>query len=59
MAGMKALIREARIFPEPSSSAPLAALLAGRETDRLGEKVVLVVSGGNVSQKLLGQVLTS
>ena len=56
---MKLLIREARIFPEPSSAAPLAALIAGRETDGLGDKVVLVVSGGNVSQKLLGQILTS
>jgi len=56
---MKLLIREARIFPEPSSAAPLAALIAGREMDKLGEKVVLVVSGGNVSQKLLGQILTS
>ena len=56
---MKILIREARIFPEPSSAAPLAALLAGRDTDKLGKRVVLIVSGGNVSQKLLGQILTS
>jgi threonine dehydratase len=56
---MKILIREARIFPEPSSAAPLAALLAGRDTDKLGKRVVLIVSGGNVSQKLLGQILTA
>lgn len=56
---MKVMVREARIFPEPSACAPLAALLAGRDVDRLGKKVVLVVSGGNVSQKLLGQILTS
>jgi len=56
---MKTLIREARIFPEPSSAAALAALMAGRDVDRLGGKVVLVISGGNVSQKLLAQILTS
>lgn len=56
---MRMTIKEARIFPEPSGAAPLAALLAGRGVDGLGEKVVLVVSGGNVSQKLLGEILTS
>jgi threonine dehydratase len=56
---MKLMVKEARIFPEPSGVAPLAALLAGRGTGALGESVVLVVSGGNVSQKLLGQILTS
>jgi threonine dehydratase len=56
---MRILIREARIFPEPSSAAPLAALLSGRDTVKLGKRVVLVVSGGNVSQKLLGQILNS
>jgi threonine dehydratase len=33
-------------------------LLANRNVDRLGKKVVIVVSGGNVSQRLLAQVLT-
>jgi threonine dehydratase len=59
MAAMKRLVKEARIFPEPSASASLAALLAGRDTDRLGKKVVFVISGGNVSQKLLAQVLAA
>ncbi len=56
---MKLLIREARIFPEPSAAAPLAALLTGRDVERLGNKVVLVISGGNVSQKLLAQILSA
>jgi threonine dehydratase len=56
---MKVMIKSARVFPEPSGAASLAALLAGRDVDRLGKRVVLVVSGGNVSQKLLGQILTS
>ena len=55
--GMKAMIKGARVFPEPSGAAGLAALLAGRGVDRLGKKVVIVVSGGNVSQKLMARVL--
>jgi threonine dehydratase len=58
MGAMKAMIRGARVFPEPSGAAGLAAIMASRDVDRLGEKVVLVVSGGNVSQKLLAHVLT-
>lgn len=56
---MKSLIREARIFPEPSGAASLAPLLAARDVERLGKKVVLVISGGNVSQKLLAQILSA
>ncbi len=54
---MKVLIREAHIFPEPSGSAPLALLLAGRNTERLGDSLVLVVSGGNVSLDVLRRAL--
>lgn len=54
---MKMLIRDAHIFPEPSAAAPLAALIARKDVDRLGERVVLVISGGNVSLELLGRVL--
>jgi threonine dehydratase len=56
---MKLIIKDARVFPEPSGAAGIAALLAGRDIDRLGRRIVFVVSGGNVSQKLLGQILTS
>jgi threonine dehydratase len=56
---MKLIIKDARVFPEPSGAAGIAALLAGRDIDRLGKRIVFVVSGGNVSQKLLGQILTS
>lgn len=59
LAAMKIIVKEARIFPEPSAAASVAALLAGRNTDRLGKRIVFVISGGNVSQKLLAQVLTS
>jgi len=59
MSGMKMLVRDAHIFPEPSGAAPIAALLAGRDVDKLGEKVVLVISGGNVSLDLLSRTLSS
>ncbi len=59
LAAMKAIIRDARIFPEPSAASSVAALLAGRNTERLGNRIVFVISGGNVSQKLLAQVLAS
>lgn len=59
LAAMKAIIKDARIFPEPSAAASVASLLAGRDTGRLGNRIVFVISGGNVSQKLLAQVLAS
>ncbi len=54
---MKLLIREAHIFPEPSGAAPLALLASSKNLETLGERVVLVVSGGNVSLELLKQTL--
>jgi threonine dehydratase len=57
--GMKVLTRDAHIFPEPSGSAPAALLLANRDTAKLGKKVVLVVSGGNVSLNLLSKILNA
>jgi len=59
LAAMRLIMKEARIFLEPSAAASVAALLAGRDTDRLGKRVVFVISGGNVSQKLLAQILAS
>jgi len=54
----RAMIREARIFAEPSGATPLAPLLSGSSLS-IGRRVVLVVSGGNVSHKLLAKMLTS
>ena len=59
LAAMKLLIRETHIFPEPSGAAPAAVLLANRDVEKLGEKVVLVISGGNVSLDLLAKTLAS
>ena len=57
LAAMKQLVLEAHIFPEPSGSAPLAVLSKTEESRRLGDRVVLVISGGNVSLNLLSKLL--
>jgi threonine dehydratase len=56
--GVKLLAREAHIFPEPSGAAPAALLLSENDLERFGEKVVLVISGGNVSVDFLRQALS-
>jgi len=53
----RAMIREARIFAEPSGAIPLAPLLSSSSRS-IGRRVVLVVSGGNVSHELLAEMLT-
>ena len=58
LSAMKLLIQEAHIFPEPSGSAPLAVLSKPENRSRLGDRVVLVVSGGNVSLRLLNRLLS-
>jgi len=57
LSAMGLLVREAHIFPEPSSAVTLATLMAGKDTAKLGKRVVLVISGGNVSLSLLSKVL--
>lgn len=59
LSAMVVLTREAHIFPEPSSAVTAAVLLANRDVERLGRRVVLVISGGNVSLSLLSKVLAS
>jgi len=51
------LLQKAHVAAEPSGAVPLAALLAGRDVERLGGRVVLVISGGNVSLNLLKRIL--
>jgi threonine dehydratase len=57
LSAMRLLIKEAHIFPEPSGAASTAALLTKRDVAKLGEKVVIVVSGGNVSLDLVSKIL--
>ena len=58
LSAMKLLIQEAHIFPEPSGSAPLAVLTKTEASKKLGDRVVLVISGGNVSLNLLSKLLS-
>jgi len=58
LSAMKLLMHEAHIFPEPSGSAPLAVLSKTEEPRKLGDRVVLVISGGNVSLNLLTRLLS-
>jgi threonine dehydratase len=52
-----AMVNTARIIAEPSGAAPLAPLISGSHRVQ-GEKVVLVVSGGNISREMLLRVLS-
>jgi len=58
LSATKTMIREARIFAEPSGATPLAPLLSS-SSRAIGNRVVLVVSGGNISHELLVKMLTS
>ena len=55
--GMKLLFDYAHIFPEPSGSIGIALLNAKIDSDELGNRVVVVISGGNLSKKLLKESL--
>ncbi|MHB8632080.1 MAG: pyridoxal-phosphate dependent enzyme, partial [Candidatus Limnocylindria bacterium] len=46
--GLRFLVGRARIVPEPAGAAAVGALLAGAVTAKPGERVVAIVSGGNV-----------
>jgi threonine dehydratase len=58
LSAMKLIIQEAHVFPEPSGSAPLAVLSKTEQSRKLGNRVVLVISGGNVSLNLLTNLLS-
>lgn len=51
----RVMVKEAKIIAEPSGATPLAPLLS--HTSGLGRRVVVVVSGGNVSHEVLLRVL--
>ncbi len=50
------LVRDEKVPAEPAAAAGLAALLDGLVEIRPGERVVLVISGGNVAPELLAEV---
>jgi len=53
----RAMVNEERIIAEPSGATALAPLLS--RVKGLGRRVVVVISGGNISHDLLVKVLTS
>ena len=53
----KVIANQAGIIAEPSGATSLAPLLSPKRTPALGKRVVLVVSGGNISRELLSKVL--
>ena len=56
-AAMKLLMEKAKLTVEPSGALPVAAALAGTLPVEKGQKVVFVLSGGNVDPKLAAQIL--
>jgi threonine dehydratase len=57
IAGMRALMERCKVLPEPAGAAATGALLAGRIDLRPGERVVVIVSGGNVDLERLKGML--
>lgn len=55
---IKVLLQRTKLAPEPAGAASTAALLSGRIKGVEGKKVVLVVSGGNLSMELLKKILS-
>lgn len=51
------LLERKKVLSEGAGASPLAALLSGKVPVREGEKVVLVISGGNVDTFLLERIL--
>jgi len=52
-----ALLERKKVLAEGAGAAPLAALLGSKVEVRAGEKVVLVISGGNLDPPLLERVI--
>ena len=57
LAGMRFAVERLKQVVEPAGAAALAAVLSGRIPIRDGERVVVVLSGGNVEVSKLGELL--
>jgi threonine dehydratase len=57
VAGLRLLLERSKLAAEPAAATPVAALLAGRVRTQPGERVVCVVSGGNLDLGTLKSVL--
>ena len=51
------LVERCKLVVEPAGAAPVAALLEGKIPVKPGEKVVAVLSGGNIDPARLGKIL--
>jgi threonine dehydratase len=59
LAGMRFAVERLKQVLEPAGSAALAAVLAGRIPIRDGERVAVVLSGGNVEVNRIGELLAA
>jgi threonine dehydratase len=57
LAGLRFMLERGKQLLEPAGAAPLAAVLAGRVPIEDGERVAVVLSGGNVEIGRLGELL--
>jgi threonine dehydratase len=57
--GMRFLATRAKLVSEPAGAAATGALLAGAIAVRRGERVVSIVSGGNVDLSRMAEVFAS
>jgi len=55
---IKTLLFQSHIMVEPSAAAPAAALLFGKYKPKNGERVGLLITGGNISYRLLHEILS-
>jgi threonine dehydratase len=59
LAGLRFALERMKQVVEPAGSAALAAVLAGRVEVRDGERVAVVISGGNVEVGRLGELIAA
>lgn len=57
--GLCFLVARARIVPEPAGAAAVGALLSGAVRPRAGDRVIAIVSGGNVDPDRLADFLAA
>jgi threonine dehydratase len=59
LAGLHFALERLKQVVEPAGAAALAAVLAGRVAIRDGERVAVVISGGNVEVGRLGELVAA
>jgi threonine dehydratase len=57
LAGLRFAVERLKQVVEPAGAAALAAVIAGRIPIRAGERVAVVVSGGNLEVSRIGALL--